>query len=634
MSAVVSQGSKLRMVALVGSPNSGKSALFNALTGARQKVANYAGVTVERKVGALRTPSGHTIRIMDLPGIYGMNARSEDEAVTRDVLTGARKGEALPDLMVIVADATRMENSVRLALDLKQTGIPAIMVINKHDVAEKRGHAIDTVKLELELGMPVIRTAAVKKQGLDRLMKEIDWVLKPDGAIVAGACAPACATCSTEGCLADLKLMQQTRQKAKSVLQTADHTPPQASAMTARVDAVLLHRVWGPIILFGLMFLMFQSVFTWATVPMDMIDQGFAALTDAIKSAVPQSLLRDLITDGVIAGVGGVLVFLPQILALFFFILILEDSGYMARAAFLLDRSMGLAGLHGRSFIPLLSSFACAVPGIMASRVIENRKDRLLVIMVAPLITCSARLPVYTLIVAALIPEQRLFGVLSLQGVVFFALYLAGIASALIVARVLRKTALAGKPGSIIMEMPNYQMPHPRDIAIGLYNRAKIFIRRAGTIILSLSIVVWVFSNFPQPPEGFTGSAVEYSLAGRIGHLLQPIFAPLGFDWAITASLVPTMAAREVFVASLSTIYAVSDADGTLAETLRNAWTIPVAFSVLAWFVYAPQCIAMLAAIRRETGSRNWTGFSVVYLFALAWLAAFVTYRVALAFGL
>jgi ferrous iron transport protein B len=344
--------------------------------------------------------------------------------------------------------------------------------------------------------------------------------------------------------------------------------------------------------------------------------------------------VRDLVTDGVIAGVGGVLVFLPQILILFFFILILEDSGYMARAAFLLDRSMGLAGLHGRSFIPLLSSFACAVPGIMASRVIENRKDRLLVIMVAPLITCSARLPVYTLIVAALIPQQRVFGFLSMQGLVFFVLYLAGILSALLVARVLRKTALAGKPGSIIMEMPNYQMPHPRDILIGLWNRAKIFVRRAGTIILSLSIVVWIFSNFPKPPEGFAGSAVEYSLAGRIGHLLQPIFAPLGFDWAITASLVPTMAAREVFVASLSTIYAVSDADGTLAQTLAGAWTVPVALSVLAWFVYAPQCIAMLAAIRRETGSRGWTAFSIVYLFALAWAAAFVTYRSALAFGL
>jgi len=622
------------LVALVGSPNSGKTALFNALTGARQKVANYAGVTVERKEGIAITATGRQVRLLDLPGIYGLRARSEDEAISRDVITGAHARQDKPDAMILIADATRMETALRLAIELKQTELPAILVLNKSDVAESRGLKIDIAKLEAELGMPVIMAAAVKRQGIDAVLAALDTLVGSlEGAGAKAGCGGGCSGCAGGGCLMDIRTLCATRNKVNDILKASDHQPPRASEATKKLDQVLLHRLWGPFILLGLMFLVFQSVFAWAAIPMDMIDGATTWLVASVKDLLPQSMLRDLLTDGVMAGVGGVLIFLPQIVILYFFIILLEDSGYMARAAFLLDRLMGRVGLHGRSFIPLLSSFACAIPGIMASRVIENKRDRLIVIMIAPLMTCSARIPVYALVVSALIPSTKIWGVFNLQGLVFFALYISGILSGLVVAAVLRRTVLKGKPAALAMEMPNYQMPNIKDVLLGLYERAYIFLHRAGTVILSMSILVWVLSSWPQPPSGYTGQAIEYSLAGRIGHLLQPLFAPLGFDWTITASLIPTMAAREVFVSTLSTLYAVADtanAEASLASVLHGAWSLPVALSVLTWFIFAPQCVATIGAVRRETNSWGWTWACVGYLFALAWVMAFIVYRLAL----
>lgn len=620
----------MHLVALVGSPNSGKTALFNALTGARQKVANYAGVTVERKEGYVQTPAGAEIRLLDLPGIYGLRARSEDEAITRDVVTGAVPGLPKPQAMILVADATRMEAALRLAIELKATGLPAILVLNKCDVAEERGLEIDVAALERELGMRVVKTAAVRREGISAVHAALDSLLAEPQS--AGGCAGACAGCTGGGCIMDIRTLCETRNKVTAILGASGHKAPRPSEASRQTDRVLLHPFFGPAILFALMFVVFQAVFAWAAVPMDLIDGATTWVLEQAKTVLPEGFIRDLLTEGVIAGVGGVIIFLPQIMILYFFIILLEDTGYMARAAFLLDRLMGRVGLHGRSFIPLLSSFACAIPGIMASRVIENKRDRLIVIMIAPLMTCSARIPVYALVVAAFIPQVTVWGAFNLQGMVFFALYIGAIISGLVVAAVLRRTVLKGKPAPLVMEMPNYQMPNPKDVLLSLYERARIFLRRAGTIILSMSVLVWVLSTFPAPPEGFTGQAVEYSFAGRIGHILQPVFAPLGFDWSATAALIPTMAAREVFVSSLSTIYAVADTadvEGSLAAILRNAWDLPTAIAVLVWFVFAPQCVATIGTVKRETNSWGWTLFCTGYLFALAWGAALVAHRLA-----
>ena len=607
-------------VALVGNPNSGKTALFNALTGSRQKVANYAGVTVERKAGAIKAPDGTPMTVLDLPGTYSLRARSPDEVITRDVVLG-RRPEDVPDALVVVADATNLRLVLRLALEIKAVGLPAVMALNMYDIAERQGLRIDLEGLSQSLGMPVVTTVATRKRGLDDLLVAVQGVL-----------ASTAARPSTwhEPDVAEIRA-------AHRVLSAHVRPPERPDTLTGKIDSVLLHPVAGLLILLTLLFVMFQAVFSWAAPGMDAIDLGLGTLGGWVAGIMPDGLLQSLIVDGLIAGIGSVLVFLPQILVLFLFILLLEDFGYMARAAFLMDRIMGGAGLHGRAFIPLLSSFACAIPGVMSARVIDSKRDRLTTIMVAPLMTCSARIPVYTLIIAAFIPRETVWGWVELQGLVMFGLYAAGILSALVVSFVIRKIFWRGAFEPFMMELPAYKMPDPGSVALNLWQRARIFLERAGRIILPLMVVVWAVSTFPGPPPGATGPAIDYSFAGMIGRALEPIFAPIGFNWQMVVALVPGMAAREVAVAALGTVYAVADAEsavGTLAGVLSLQWSLATGLAFLAWYVFAPQCVATLGVVKRETNSWKWMWAMVVYMFALAYLAAFVVYRLAVAFGL
>jgi ferrous iron transport protein B len=612
-------------IALVGNPNSGKTALFNALTGSRQKVANYAGVTVERKEGVLTAPSGRQIRVLDLPGTYSLRARSPDEAVTRDAVLGKLAGEDAPQALVCVADATNLRLVLRLALELKQVGRPFVLALNMYDIAQRQGLRIDVERLQAEIGAPIVATVATRKRGLPELLDKVEALVDRD--------ALAASNVWREPSPAEIRAAHA---EAQRIFKACVKPPERPDTVTGKIDDVLLHPVAGLAILLTLLFVMFQAVFTWATPAMDGIDAGFAALIELTNAHLPKGLLTSFVADGLIAGVGSVLVFLPQILILFFFILLLEDSGYMARAAFLMDRIMGGAGLHGRAFIPLLSSFACAIPGIMSTRVIDNRQDRLTTILVAPLMTCSARIPVYTLIIGAFIPQQTVWGVLSLQGLVMFGLYASGIVSALLVSFVIRRIFWRGAVEPFMMELPTYRWPEPRNVLMNLWTRARIFMSRAGRIILPLMVLVWVLSTFPYPPEGATGPAIDYSIAGRLGQFLAPLMAPIGFNWQMTVALIPGMAAREVAVAVLGTVYAVGGEDGetgALSTLLKNQWSLASALSFLAWYVFAPQCLPTLGVVKRETNSWVWPTVMFVYMVGLAYIAAFVTYHVAVALG-
>ncbi len=615
----------LPRIALVGNPNCGKTALFNALTGARQKVANYPGVTVERKVGEFLSPAGARVQVFDLPGTYSLRARSPDEEVTRDVVLGRFEHETPPDVMVCVADATNLRLHLRLVLELKKLGRPIILALNMMDVAEARGCCVDAAALSAALGVPVVPTVAIKRTGVVGLLDQIDRSMM----VMAGDGPPAPCGWS-EPSAHDLRAYHQ---EVEAILAAALRDAGKPSLATQRIDAALLHPAIGLPFLFLVLFLMFQAVFAWAAVPMDMIDGALGWVQAAAGAALPDGMLKSLITDGIIAGVGSVVIFLPQILVLFLFILILESTGYMARAAFLLDRLMGGVGLHGRAFIPLLSSFACAVPGIMAARTIENRADRLATIMIAPLMTCSARLPVYTLIIAAFVPERTVAGgMIGLQGLVMFTLYAAGILSALAVAFVLKRTIFKGARDPLLMELPAYRLPSPRDILIGLLERARIFLARAGTVIFAIMILLWFLGTFPGAPEGATGPAIDYSFAGMLGHALAPLLAPIGFNWQISIALVPGMAAREVAVAALGTVYALSETgdalSGSLSGVLAADWSLPTALALLAWFVFAPQCVSTLSVVKRETNSWFWMLVMIAYMTLLAYGAAFVTFRV------
>lgn len=618
--------SPLPLIALAGCPNSGKSALFNRLTGSRQKVANYAGVTVERKEGLAHTTSGQPIRVLDLPGAYSLRARSADEAVTRDVLLGQLKGVGYPDLVICVADATNLKLHVRFALELKQLGVPMVLAINMIDIAERRGFKIDCDALSKQLGVPVVSTVAVRAGRIDALLAAVDREL-----ILRAKASPVAINEWHEPSATDMREMTRSALHLLDAAGVHYGTPP---VTTYKIDRLLLHPVLGLMILVGLMFFVFQAVFTWSAVPMDFIDQSFTTLGAWLGGEMADGPLKSLLVDGIIAGVGGVLVFLPQILVLYFFILILEDSGYMARAAFLLDKLMGGVGLHGKSFIPLLSSFACAIPGIMATRTIEHKSDRLITILIAPLMTCSARLPVYTLLIAAFIPATRIHG-MNLQGLVMFGLYMTALVSGLIVAFALKRFVYRETVDSFVMELPTYKVPVLRNLGLGLLERAKIFLKRAGGIIFLVSVVIWVLSSFPLPEAGQT-LPIEHSIAGRIGIFLAPLFAPIGFNWQMVIALIPGMAAREVAVAVLGTVYAVSNTEdtATLAHTLAGAWSLPTALSFLAWYVFAPQCISTLAVIKRETNSARFMWLSFAYLMALAYAAAFATYHVAVGLGL
>ncbi|ADG12092.1 ferrous iron transport protein B [Caulobacter segnis] len=612
-------------VALVGNPNSGKTALFNALTGSRQKVANYAGVTVERKEGVLTAPSGRPMRVLDLPGTYSLRARSPDEAVTRDAVLGRLAGEAAPEALICVADATNLRLVLRLVLELKQVGRPFVLALNMFDIAQRQGLRIDLERLSQELDAPIVTTVATRKRGLPELLEKVEGLV--------AAQKPEAESVWREPSAAEIRAAHA---EAQRIFKACVKPPERPDTVTGKIDSVLLHPVAGLVILLTLLFVMFQAVFTWATPAMDGIDAGFAAVVEWTNSHLPQGLLTSFIADGLIAGVGSVLVFLPQILILFFFILMLEDSGYMARAAFLMDRIMGGAGLHGRAFIPLLSSFACAIPGIMSTRVIDNREDRLTTILVAPLMTCSARIPVYTLIIGAFIPQHTVAGFLSLQGLVMFGLYASGIVSALLVSFIIRRVFWRGAVEPFMMELPTYRWPEPRNVAMNLWTRARIFMARAGRIILPLMVLVWVLSTFPYPPEGATRPAIDYSIAGRLGQFLAPLMAPIGFNWQMTVALIPGMAAREVAVAVLGTVYAVSGEDGetgALSTLLKNQWSLASALSFLAWYVFAPQCMPTLGVVKRETNSWVWPTVMFVYMVSLAYLAAFVTYHIAVALG-
>jgi ferrous iron transport protein B len=612
----------LPLVAVAGSPNAGKSALFNALTGARQKVGNYPGVTVERHSGRLMLGDGRPVELIDLPGAYSLDPASPDEAVTRDVLLGQQKGERQPDALVIVLDASNLDNHLRFALQLIELGLPTIIALNMVDLAKRDGLELDPRALERDLGVPVIETVAVRRRGIGELQAAVDDMLS----------APRCGV--HEPVKSDLIHLQR---RAREIATAAVVSETPVRRWTHRLDAVLLHPVFGPIILAAIMFVMFQAVFAWSAAPMGWIGDGVAWLSGVVTAALPPGLVRSLLVDGAIAGVGAVVTFLPQILILFLFILLLEGTGYMVRAAFLMDRLMHGVGLSGRAFIPLLSSFACAVPGIMATRTIDDPKDRLTTILVAPLMTCSARLPVYTLIIAAFIPNVRLAWGVGLQGLVMFCLYVCGIMGALAAAFVLRRGVLKGSGGGFMMELPKYQWPLLKDVAIGLLTRAEIFLKRAGTIILGTTIILWALASIPQAGPGEKQSDV--SIAGHIADGIETVVKPIGFNHDIALALLPAMAAREVAVSAIATVYSLDSSDDqasarTLEDRLSHAWPLPTALAFLAWFVFAPQCISTIAVTRRETNGWKWPLVMISYLFALAYVAAGLTYWTAVALGL
>ena len=606
-------------IALVGAPNCGKTSLFNALTGANQRVGNYSGVTVERKTGQATTPARFGLTIIDLPGTHSLRARSPDEEVTRDVILARRADTAQPDLILLVADATNLRGALRLAQDLRQIGRPILMAVNMIDIARHRGIEIDLKRLSHEIGLPVVATTAVRRGGLDALWAELDRMI---GAGLPPHMPPQWVE-------PDSATLRAYLRESDRIIAASVRLPEVHQTLTTRIDHVVMHPVFGPIILLGLLFTMFQAVFAGAAPIMDLIAALFDGLSGVVSEALPEGLLRSFLNDAVIAGVGGVIVFLPQIVILFFFILMLEDLGYMARAAFLMDRLMGVAGLHGRAFIPLLSSFACAIPGIMAARSIDDRRDRLTTILIAPLMTCSARIPVYTLIISAFIPNTRVLGGIGLQGLVMFGLYASGIISALAVSLVVRLVLRRNEAeASLMLDLPDYKLPRPAGLALGLWQRAWMFLRRAGTTIFMATIVIWLLATFPLAPEGASAPAIAYSAAAWIGHLFAPVLQPIGFNWEITVALIPGMAAREVAVAGLATVYAVAGGTEGVATALSSHWSLATALAFLAWFVFAPQCISTLAVIRREAGGARWMWLSVAYMFTLAYIAAFIVYRI------
>ena len=601
-------------IALIGNPNCGKTSLFNTLTGTRQKVANYAGVTVERKEGFFKLPSGDSVRVLDLPGTYSLKPSSLDEEVTRAVCFGELKGEVLPDIFVCVVDATNLRLHLSLVLEVRALNRPMLLVLNMMDEVKKRGISIDTSKLSKLLGVPVVESVAVKTKGIQELLTQLDQ----KNLFVAPYHS-------------ELNHFDQIKYITKQVILKNDS----GDKRTAFLDKIFLHPVFGLLILTLTMFVMFQAVFIWAQPFIAFIEDSITWLSGAIGPLISHPLLRSLIVDGVIAGAGSVLAYMPQILILFFFILILEESGYLPRAAFLLDKLMSKAGLSGRSFIPLLSSFACAIPGVMATRSISSERDRLATIMIAPLMTCSARLPVYALLIAAFIPNKLVYGWLSLQGLVLFGLYMSGIISALLVSLFLKLVRKDKTESIFIFELPTYRLPDIRNVALGLYDRATIFLKRVGGIIVALSILLWVLVTFPQPPDNATMPAINYSLAGQLGHIIHPIFAPIGFTWEICIALIPAMAAREVIIAALGVIYAMSGDEDTVTQTLLSqisgpdGWGLATGLSLLVWFVFAPHCLATLATIKRETGSWKQPIIMATYLFSLAYFFSFVTYQIA-----
>ena len=628
-----------KLVALVGNPNCGKTALFNRLTGGKQHVANYAGVTVERKEGKLTLDNNKTLRVLDLPGTYSLYPRTPDERVTCDVLRGVARGEKKPDQLVCVIDATNLRMSLRFVLAVKRTGIPTIVALNMVDEAKGRGIEIDVSALSKELGLEVIPTVAIARDG-DKLLKQsLNKVISKDtssSALSTNAALgeDAIASSTSHEPEHQLQQLESDHARVQSILQKLGLDEIVFHTGSDRLDSFLLHPVIGPIVLVLILFTVFQAMFTWSTYPMDLIKDLNEFFKNEIINSFSPGWMTSLIVDGVLSGAMGVITFLPQILILFLFILILEESGYLPRAAYLLDRLMGSVGLSGRSFIPLLSSFACAIPGIMAMRTIPNMRDRYVTMLIAPLMTCSARLPVYSLLISAFIPQKTIAGYFELQGLVMFALYIAGIVAALFVAWMLKVLTRSGRQvRPLMMELPRYRWPNPWNVFIGLVQRAVIFIKRVGGNILLLTILIWFLASFPLPIDGQT-LQIENTFAGILGGYLSVILGTIGFNWQICISLIPGMVAREVAVSALGTVYSLGaiGEDGissALAPIISQQWSIATALSLLTWFVFAPQCLSTLAVLKRESGGWRIPLISVTYLFGLAYIFSFIIYRLA-----
>ena len=599
---------------MVGPPNSGKSTLFNALTGLRQKVANFPGVTVEHHVGKVRLPDNREVFLVDLPGVYSLTPRSEDEKVTYDVLAGKNLSIGKPDAVLLILDSTNLNRHMVLAAPVLSLKLPTLIILNMADDLARRGGDLDVAALSHQLSAPVALISAARGDGLEKVLQ-----------FLAGISArPAVLPPILQ--LPILQDVPKCRQWAGRVGQSASYIAPAPPMWTRRLDAVFLHPVAGPAIFAVVVMAIFQTIFAGAKPLMDGVQELIASSGAAIGARLPEGLFRSLLIDGIWSGVGSVLVFLPQILILFLFIGVLEDSGYLSRAALIADRTMSRVGLQGKSFIPLLSAYACAVPAIMATRTIENKRDRIATILIAPFMTCSARLPVYTLLIAAFIPDGNFFGpFLGQRAAAMLGLYIVGFLAAIFTARILKSTILRSKQTSFILEMPPYRMPTFRSIALRLYDRAMVFLRRAGTIILAVSVILWVLANVPL--ENGKPPAIENSVAGMIGHAIEPAIKPLGFNWKIGIGLITSLFAREVIVGTLGTIYGIEGAKSThlgLQEALRQDLTPRGAFALLIFFAFAMQCFSTVAVVRRETGGWKWPAIQFAYMTGFAYIAALV----------
>ena len=606
------------LVALVGNPNCGKTALFNSLTGGRQKVANYPGVTVDL-VQAFASPKfGASIRIMDLPGTYSLNPHSDDEAVTRDLVKG-KAAQSKPDLILNVIDATNFELGIGLTLDLLRQGIRVVVALNMIDLSRKQGRIINRKTLETMLGVPVVEVSATNNLGLNQLIETVTSELQKT--------APKIPENS------DLQLDEKNKM-VNQIVKEALEQRGQVSKLTASIDKVVLHPIAGPLVLLLILGLVFQAVFSWATLPMDLIENLISRFSDLVANWLPEGALKSLLIDGIIGGVGSVVVFLPQIVILFSFIIFLEDFGYMARASYLMDRLMGAVGLSGKAVLPLVSGLACAVPSILATRSISSRRDQLLTMMLAPLMTCSARLPVYTLLIAAFIPAQLYYGI-NLQGVVLLLLYVGGVLAVLAVGFLLQFTILKGESQPLLLELPTYKWPSPRLLLKAILDRGRIFLKRAGTFIMAVSVILWAVTTYPKAPENPTKPEIEYSFAGQLGKILEPVMRPVGFNYEISVALIPGFAAREVMVSSLGTVYAIEGEDedslgASLSSYIESRWSMATALALLAWYVFAPQCLATFAVLGRESRSWKTTGAIFSFYLFLSWMAAFVVNKLTL----
>ncbi len=674
----------IKTIALAGNPNSGKTTLFNAFTKLRQKVGNYAGVTVEKKSGTLVLAKDRVVNVIDLPGTYSLSVRSPDEQIARDVLLGRAADTQKPDMVVCVVDAGNLERNLYLVSQIQDLGVPMVIALNMMDEVKRQGREINVTQLSQRLGVPVVPMVANQNEGIEEIKQLIAqgvgagyqraWRMAPDleeeAAYLAKILVQAEDLSPQEAFVEALAFLSQAKTPKyrketsaaiqvildrllkkglrarsaaiearydwiKSVLKDCvKEKSGSAPGLTEQIDAVLTHKLFGWVFFLGVMAFMFYMIFTVAAMPMEWIDQGFGKVGDWVSAAMPPGDLRDLLVNGVIAGVGGVVIFLPQILILFFFIGLLQDTGYMARAAFIMDRVMNKVGLHGKSFIPLLSSFACAIPGIMSARTIESPKDRLVTILVAPLMSCSARLPVYAVMIAVIMPAATAWA----KSGVMLLMYLIGIVGACLMAWFFKHTLLRSQKPVFIMELPPYRMPSWKAVAIHMWERSRLFLKRAGTVILALSVVLWVLMTYPKHPGLDKSEALKHSFAGQAGTLMEPLIKPLGFDWRIGIGLIGSFAAREVFVSTMSIVFNVGEEvrEDSLSEAFRKArwpdgralFTPLVCLSLMMFYVFALQCMSTVAIVYRETNSWGWPLFQFVYMAILAYLAALAVFQI------